>query len=105
MLSFLSFFQVLCPLSPCSSALYDWWFHSGGAGQGDVTLNNGILHWEEHDVPVDSFIFLPLGSTWDQFWMFANMLFYTFAHFLHIRSFFIHMQLHTISGFAMYIAF
>lgn len=37
-----------------------------------------VLHREEYDV--HGFILLPLGSTWDDFYMFTHMLFLCLAH-------------------------
>lgn len=41
-----------------------------GAGSYDKSSASRIVCWEEYDVCVDGFFFLPLGSTWGCFYVF-----------------------------------
>ena len=87
-LSFISPLSLVqCSPLHCSPVFC--WFHAGGGSGGWYHKLSvcGVLCQEEYDVHVDDFFFVPLGSTWDHFYMFAETLFsFSTGLQLHVTS-------------------
>lgn len=62
-------------------------------GYYDKSSASGVICWEEHEVCVDHFFLLPLGSTWN------------WCSLTHLCSFFIDLQLQIASIYSIFDAF